>query len=57
MFKVTTSSRDPNGTPQSDYDGTHVSVDVKLKTPIFSKKASQDRTGDGLKDFFSVKPR
>ena len=42
----------------SHYDGTHVSVDVRARgVKELNAKASQDRTGDGWKDFFASKPR
>lgn len=41
---------------QSNYDGTHLSVDVQARNNEFlAAKAMQDPTGDGLKDFSSVK--
>lgn len=51
--------RDPNGTPQSDYDGSHISVDVRRVAPTGVRApANRDATGDGIKDFYSSpKPR
>jgi len=50
-------SRDFSGSPHSDYDGTHVSRDVRSRgNQVLNAKAGQDPTGDGWRDFNLIKP-
>ncbi len=46
-------ARDPNGTPSSEYDGSHLSIEVRsLVSPGVAGPANRDPTGDGHRDFY-----